>query len=171
MPFSFRLPPAASMIRRITPWLTALRQRWLAAVALLAYLAGGIGFPLPVSVPSGETTARVSACGCPAPAREARKCCCCANENEPAAPSCCGKPAAEPRPPAGEVGLVWVAGMGAWRCQGIQPMAGTVVTLLPPATLVWTPAALPPIWLPARSESPCELVLPLLDPPPRSLPG
>src|SRR5258708_6121481 len=95
------------MTRRLTSWLTALRRRLLAVVALLAYLAGAIGFPLPVSVRAVPTQTQaaqspaprvaVHACGCPSEERQAGKCCCCsAQSDEPSAGGCCGKPAAVP---------------------------------------------------------------------------
>ncbi len=172
------------MARRIIPWLTALRKRWLAVVALLTYLAGAIGFPLPVSVRAVPTQTPVALslapkpalrpCGCPAPEDGTRKCCCCTTpNNEPSATGCCGKPAGVPESAsagtAKKVRVTWAAGLWAWRCQGLQVLADAGVTLPPPVPLAFSPITLPPDRLAASGASPLRLVLPVPEPPPRML--
>src|SRR5262249_44263440 len=133
-PSPTRLPPAEAMPRQLTRWLTALRKRWLGVVALLAYLAGAIGLPLPVSVRGASTREQaasgrvhpvaVHACGCPVEERQAGTCCCCSTHNgESSTGGCCGKPASEPESvgdDADDNHLVWTSGLWASRCQGLQ---------------------------------------------------
>jgi hypothetical protein len=169
------------MPRQLTLWLTALRKRWLGVVALLAYLTGAIGLPLPVSVRGASTaqqavsgrvhTVAVHACGCPVEERQAGTCCCCSTHSgESSTGGCCGKPAPEPEPAVDDTDsnhLIWASGLWAWRCQGLQLLMDSEISLPPNAALTWTPTTLPPAWLAPSSESPSRLILPLPEPPPR----
>ena len=141
-------------------------------MALLAYLAGAIGFPLLVSERSSEGSASVRACGCPAPERVTQKCCCCSHPTDnPAKASCCSSPT-DKTEAEGETEWRWVAGLSAWRCQGVQPLLGGVgAALTPESPLAWSPGTLPSPWLRQESVLPARLVLPLLEPPPRSFTG
>jgi hypothetical protein len=170
------------MARRLTPWLTALHKRWLAVVALLAYLAGAIGFPLPVPLrgvstqsPTAKAVASsvpVLACGCPAEEREAGKCCCCsAHADEHSGGGCCGQPAARSESDdetAPATAVVWAAGLWSWRCQGLNALGEAPVTLQA-ATFSWKPSTLPPTWISLSTHSPLTLVLSVPEPPPRTV--
>jgi hypothetical protein len=113
------------------PW----RQAAVAA-CLLAYLAATVGFPLPAKPRTGQA---VRPCGCPAGA--CRHCCC----SSPARParSCCGAGgccAAKPsRAEPAETGVRWVAGLSAWRCQGLNVLWVTPGAALVPPPLTWAP--------------------------------
>src|SRR5262245_37461819 len=83
----------------------------LTEVALVAYLAAAIGFPLPARLgPAARCCA--GACGCPAEKQARANCCCCA----PKRPNCCQQAKADaPREPT----LRWVIGEQQQRCRGL----------------------------------------------------
>lgn len=147
------------------PW----TQRCLAAVALLAYLAGTVGLPLPAPAPRGEAdaddaepVAGLHRCGCPVEEQRQGTCCCCQGGG------CCANRAAESdeTPPES---VHWVGGGWTARCQGDPPawlvvaLPLVVVTALPPASPLHADRAPP-----ADDEFADRLSLPLPEPPPRS---
>src|SRR5262245_57772842 len=95
------------------------RQRILAIIALLAYLAGAIGLPVPALTPAvveeaepTPATPPLHRCGCPV-GEQANGTCCCSQSGG----GCCGgqAPAAEPD----EQQIVqWSAGLWSMGCRG-----------------------------------------------------
>jgi hypothetical protein len=141
------------------------RRRVVAAITLLAYLAGTVGFPLPApTIPEEEAAiAGVHRCGCPVEEQERKTCCCSAGGG------CCGGG----EQPAEEAPVVqWAGGGWTTRCQGGAPAwLVAAVVALPSDLPTWSaePGCAGRI-APAEQRA-NRTFLPPPEPPPRTSPG
>ncbi len=142
-------------LHRRGPNLSSRAGRVIAAVALFGYLAGSIGFPMPVlsgsiaqGVPAG---CRAGGCGCAESDQAQSMCCCCQggrNAAQPACPRCAAKA-------GGGTAVAWVAGISARKCRGLETewffvQGGTP----PPSPLTWS-----------HEDAPAGRTLPICDVP------
>jgi hypothetical protein len=157
--------------RRTTPR-RPVRRRLCAALAIAAYLAAAIGFPVstaprPASHPEGV----------PAPAR-GRPCCCGSTDG-----CCCSLPPAEETPEAvppccvgkgrsgggSSAGVRWVVGVEALKCRGHATLWISSGCVLPPEPpFAWAVRLDPAGPTPAADSSPVTLNSGPPTPPPRS---
>jgi hypothetical protein len=163
------------MILRRWPRLSDRTSRVLVAVlALLSFLAGTLGFPLPV--PAGPRDGRVplasrgQTCGC-CESEQARGSCCCSHRL--AQPSCCSGKSSTPtarHKDDGESGttVVWVVGLKARECRG-QDVVWLALqgTAPPPLPLTWSHEDVPAGWLSSFAILPSTVTFSPGVPPPR----
>jgi hypothetical protein len=102
----------------------------LAAVALVAYLAAAIGFPLPAR--PGAAGCCAGACGCPAEEQARASCCCAPAKRAPKRPNCCQRQAKGDAGAPREATLRWVIGEQQQRCRGLATVWLSVGAALPP---------------------------------------
>jgi hypothetical protein len=171
LPRSHFLPPSA-------------RRRLCSGLVLCAYLATIFGYPLPASSQSSaDSSGATHECGCSAAAQRSGDCCCAARSSCPAcvtpsvAPtkkkSCCESPQQPvPTKPVGSstapVGVKWVLGIAAQKCQGLSTLWITTGAAIPPAPpLSWNPPVNFLCWLSWPDTSICRLPVAPPEPPPR----
>ena len=128
-----------------------LRRRLPALLAIVAYLAGTIGFPLPAhsakyQSPVAPCANRCAACGTSA----GKGCCCCCQQTEdtapPKKPSCCAHSttpaegeADSPQPVKASSAPGWVLGMPTCGCDGAgEHWLSAGVDSLSPPQLAWS---------------------------------
>ncbi|MFO0878980.1 MAG: hypothetical protein U0840_16680 [Gemmataceae bacterium] len=105
----------------------------LAVTALMAYLTGMIGFPLPQRMHCPETGSHACAqrgCGCATEEQCRLSCCCCKPSTpapEPTCEQCC-----QEDPPVAPVTVVWVDGLRQRECSGLATVWLTTTCCLPP---------------------------------------
>src|SRR5262245_5388406 len=163
------------MLSRRTILGRPVRRRLCAVVALVAYLAAAIGFPVSAAPrterPPGPD--RKPSCCCPVADGGG---CCCSSGGAEEPPTCCagkGAPADRPATDDGPTpGVRWVIGAAALKCQGHGTLWISVGSVLPPE--------LPFVWgtyQPPAGPAPSVEVRPVVcasgppTPPPRSRPS
>jgi hypothetical protein len=160
------------LFRRRLPNLSARPGRVLVAViALLSFLAGTVGFPLPVAngPHAAKTPSACRGCGCSESGQLQGSCCC---SKRAATPACCaGKtapPAASEDEPQEQTSTFqWVVGLKAAECRGVGSVWLTLQgTAPPPSAVTWTFEDAPAGWLASSPELPFVVtVLPTVPPP------
>jgi hypothetical protein len=137
----------------------ALRRRLSACAALVVYLFGAAGLPLPVfGRKAAETPCheQPASCGCCAAAQGGHCCGCCAATTE------------KPAGPPSEGGLRWASGQGVLTCRGLTTTLPAVEQAAPPPPEhPGRPDLLPVAWLSLPDDAAVLRPHPPPAPPPR----
>jgi len=151
------------------------RLRLTAVAALLAYVLGALGLPVPhlaKAQANGDAPVLIAFCGCPLE-KAAAGCCC---TSTPVPGSCCQPvdvPAAGSQVPANDTKTAfqtgWVVALSARQCQGLGTLWTDVpLALTPPPPLAWYYLWTPGAWLDQLQPLPLARATPPPAPPPRA---